>query len=54
MKCPHCRKNISEKVISRHFASKGGKLSKRTLTPEQARGMVEAREKKKRAKDRLE
>jgi len=32
------------------IGSKGGKKSKRTLTPEQARKMVEAREKKRRAK----
>lgn len=44
--CPHCGKTISEKLIVRHFASKGGKLSKRVLTPEQARIMVKAREKK--------
>ncbi len=32
------------------IGSKGGKKSKRTLTPEQARKMVEAREKKRREK----
>jgi hypothetical protein len=33
-------------------ASKGGKKSKRTLTPEQAKAMVRAREKKRRATKR--
>lgn len=47
MKCPHCGKDISEKLIARHFASKGGKVSRRTLTPEQARDMVKVREDKK-------
>lgn len=32
------------------IGSKGGKKSKRTLSPEQARKMVEAREKKRREK----
>jgi hypothetical protein len=32
------------------IGSEGGKKSKRTLTPEQARKMVEAREKKRREK----
>lgn len=32
------------------IGAKGGKKSKRTLTPEQARKMVEAREKKRREK----
>jgi hypothetical protein len=32
------------------IGSKGGKKSKRTLTPEQARKMVEEREKKRREK----
>lgn len=45
--CPHCGKEISEKLISKHFASKGGKMSKRVLTPEQARNMVKTREDKK-------
>lgn len=47
MKCPHCGKRIPDDRIARHLASKGGRKSKRTLTPAQARKMVEAREKKK-------
>lgn len=48
MKCPHCGKEISQHDIAKAIGSEGGKKSKRTLTPEQARAMVEARERKKR------
>lgn len=41
-------KEVSEYMSK--IGSKGGKKSKRTLTPEQARKMVEAREKKRRTK----
>lgn len=41
-------KEISEYMSK--IGAKGGKKSKRTLTPEQARKMVEAREKKRRDK----
>lgn len=44
MKCPHCGGEISAAAI---LGKEGGKKSKRVLTPEQAREMVEAREKKK-------
>jgi len=37
-------KKIRDYLVA--IGSKGGKKSKRTLTPEQARAMVEAREKK--------
>jgi hypothetical protein len=47
MKCPHCGGEISPAVI---LGKEGGKKSKRVLTPEQAKAMVEAREKKKRDK----
>jgi len=51
MKCPYCKKEISNKLISKHLASKGGKASRRTLSPEQARDMAfksaEARKKNK-------
>lgn len=49
MKCPHCTKPIDDKLISKHLASKGGKASKRQLSPETAKKMVEAREKKRKA-----
>jgi hypothetical protein len=47
MKCPHCGKSL--KGLMQKIGSKGGKASRRTLTPEQARKMVEAREAKKKA-----
>ena len=50
MKCPHCLQEIADNLIAHYLASKGGKKSKRTLTPEQAKEMVESREKKKREK----
>ena len=50
MKCPHCGEKISDKVIAKHLASKGGSKSRRVLTPEQARKMVEAREAKRKEK----
>jgi hypothetical protein len=43
MKCPHCKKAIPEKEVAKHFASKGGRKSKRTITPEQQAKMQEAR-----------
>jgi len=49
MNCPHCKKKISDKEISHYLASKGGRKSRRTLTPDQARAMVAARENKKKA-----
>ena len=49
MKCPHCDMLINDKLISKHLASKGGKASKRQLSSETARKMVEAREKKRKA-----
>jgi hypothetical protein len=42
-------REISEYMSA--IGSKGGRKSKRTLTPEQARAMVEAREKKCREKE---
>lgn len=38
--------NASVKKYLAHIGSKGGKKSKRVLTPEQAKEMVAAREKK--------
>lgn len=46
MNCPKCGNTISDKEIAKHLASKGGKKSRRSLSPEDARKMVEAREKK--------
>lgn len=46
MKCPKCDTIITVKTAS-EIGRKGGKKSRRILTPEQAKKMVEAREKKK-------
>jgi len=35
MTCPHCQKDIPDTEVAKHFASIGGKVSKRTITPEQ-------------------
>jgi hypothetical protein len=46
-----------DKKISEYFArlgSKGGKTSRRTLTKKQARAMVEAREKNRRRRKRID
>jgi hypothetical protein len=37
MKCPHCSKDISEKLVLQEAARIQGRKSRRTLTPEQAR-----------------
>lgn len=43
MICPNCKKDIPDKEIAKHFASKGGKKSKRTITIEQQKAMQSAR-----------
>lgn len=46
MNCPHCKKNISDKAIARHLASKAGKKGKgaaKARTSEQARAAANAR-----------
>ncbi len=46
MKCSHCKTEINDKEIARYLASKGGKLSKRTITPEQQAKMQKGRVKR--------
>lgn len=43
MICPHCNKNIPDSTVAKHLASKGGKASKRTITPDQQRMMQAAK-----------
>ena len=43
MICPHCKKDIPDKTVAKHLASKGGAKSKRTITPEQQAKMQERR-----------
>ena len=47
MKCPCCHIRIPNELILKYVASLNGKKSKRTLTPEQAKAMVEAGKRKK-------
>lgn len=46
MKCPHCGKTIKSTTIARHLASKGGKKSKRIITPEAQEKMQEGKRRK--------
>jgi hypothetical protein len=50
MKCPKCGYAISEKKIAADLGAKGGRKSRRSLSPEQARAMVEARERTRKEK----
>jgi|GEM_PF-2128055 len=50
MKCPKCGTQINIGKQMAKWGAKGGKISKRTLTPEQARKMVESREAKRKAR----
>lgn len=50
MKCPHCGKSL--KGLMQKIGAKGGTKSRRVLTPEQAIKMVEAREKKRKEKEK--
>ena len=43
MKCPHCSKDISEKLIKEEAACIAGRKSKRKLSKEQAAAMAEKR-----------
>ncbi len=47
MKCPKCGFAIPTKRIAQDMGARGGKKSKRILTPDQARMMVRCREEKK-------
>lgn len=47
MKCPHCNNDISDEQTQKYSASLAGRKSKRSLTPEQARELVNKRWKKK-------
>lgn len=43
MKCPHCSKDIAEKLIVQEAARIQGRKGKRVLTPEQATAMADKR-----------
>jgi len=46
MICPHCKKDIPDATVAKHLASKGGKASKRTITPKQQAAMQAAKKAK--------
>ena len=43
MICPRCNKDIPDKDIAKHLASKGGKKSRRVITKEQQARMQAGR-----------
>ena len=43
MKCPHCNKDISEKLVLEEAARIHGRKSRRNLSKEQAQAMAEKR-----------
>ena len=45
MICPHCKKDIDDSAVAKHLAAKGGRKSRRTITPEQQAKMQEWRKK---------
>tara|TARA_Y100001938_G_C7880341_1_gene324682 strand:+ start:280 stop:444 length:165 start_codon:yes stop_codon:yes gene_type:complete len=52
MKCPHCKKEIKESEIAKHFASKGGKVggkvrNEKRAAASRANGKLGGRPKKK-------
>lgn len=51
MICPHCKKEIPNAAIAKHFASIGGMASKRQITPEQ-QAMMQAAKKRKQSKNK--
>lgn len=46
MKCPHCNKDIADKLVLQEAARISGRRSKRTMTTEQARATANKRYKK--------
>ncbi len=50
MNCPHCDKDIPDHLTAAHFASIGGRKSKRKITPEQQRVMQAKRKESSKAK----
>ena len=46
MKCPNCLKNISDILVAKYLASKGGAKSKRSISEEAQAKMQEGRARK--------
>lgn len=53
MICPHCNEPIDDAVAAKALGSKGGAASSRSLSSEQAKAMVAAREAKREAEFRV-
>jgi len=47
MRCPNCNHEIPESLLNKWWASLGGKISKRRITPAQQAQMQEARKRNK-------
>ena len=47
MTCPHCHRSIPDSTLARHLAAKGGRKSRRTITPDQRAAMEEGKRAKK-------
>lgn len=43
MICPHCQKDIPDATVAKHLAAKGGRKSRRTITPEQQKKLQAAK-----------
>ena len=50
MICPHCKKDVSDSTVAKHLAAKGGKASKRRITPAQQAMMQAAKKAKSESK----
>ncbi len=46
MICPHCANDISESALAKHLAAKGGRKSRRVITPSQQSKLQKAKKRK--------
>jgi hypothetical protein len=46
MICPHCQQDIPDSAVAKHLAAKGGRKSRRKITPEQQAKMQAVRKAK--------
>jgi hypothetical protein len=47
MICPHCQQDIPDSAVAKHLAAKGGRKSRRKITPEQQAKLQAARKARK-------
>jgi hypothetical protein len=43
MICPHCNTEIDDKLLSQHLGGKGGRKSRRVLSPEEAKRIAKCK-----------